>query len=87
MRHAPPRRLRCWAAGLFGVLTTLQANAPELSATVTALAAGHGDAGLGVIFGSNIFNLAAVLGLSPVVAGGVQISFRTSPRFLGGYSA
>ncbi len=64
------------AAGLFGVVTALAANAPELSAAVTALASGHPDVGLGVVFGSNLFNLAAVLGLSAVAAGGVWIGQR-----------
>ncbi|MDQ6831598.1 MAG: hypothetical protein M3081_22270 [Gemmatimonadota bacterium] len=64
------------AAGLFGVVTAFAANAPELSAAVTALVAGHPDVGLGVVFGSNVFNLAALLGLSAVAAGGVWIGHR-----------
>jgi cation:H+ antiporter len=64
------------AAGLFGVVTALAANAPELSAAVTALVGGHPDVGLGVVFGSNVFNLAAVLGLSAVAGGGVWIGHR-----------
>ncbi len=38
--------------------------------------AGRHDLALGVILGSNIFNIAAMLGLSAVVAGYVRISFR-----------
>ena len=64
------------ASGLFGVVTALMANAPELSAAVTALVGGHPDVGLGVVFGSNVFNLAAVLGLSAVAADGVWIGPR-----------
>ena len=64
------------AAGLFGVVTALTANAPEVSAAVTALVGGHPDVGLGVVFGSNVFNLAAVLGLSVVAADGVWIGHR-----------
>jgi cation:H+ antiporter len=35
--------------------------------------AGAGDVGVGVVVGSNLFNLAALLGLSAIVAGGVRI--------------
>jgi cation:H+ antiporter len=40
---------------------------------VIAIAAGAGDVGVGVVIGSNLFNLAALLGLSAIVAGGVRI--------------
>ena len=62
------------AAGLVGLLTALGADAPEISSAITALISGAKDVGLGVILGSNLFNLAALLGLSAVVAG--RISFR-----------
>jgi cation:H+ antiporter len=62
------------AAGLVGLLTALGADAPEISSAVTALLSGAKDVGLGVILGSNLFNLAALLGLSAIVAG--QVSFR-----------
>ncbi len=59
--------------GLLGIITALGANAPEISAAVAALITGSHDVGVGVIIGSNILNLAALLGLSAVVAGGVHI--------------
>jgi cation:H+ antiporter len=62
------------AAGLVGLLTALGADAPEISSAITALLSGAKDVGLGVILGSNLFNLAALLGLSAVVAG--RVSFR-----------
>ena len=62
------------AAGLVGVLTALGADAPEISSAITALLSGAKDVGLGVILGSNLFNLAALLGLSAVVVG--RVSFR-----------
>jgi len=62
------------AAGLVGLLTALGADAPEISSAITALLSGAKDVGLGVILGSNLFNLAALLGLSAVVAS--RISFR-----------
>ncbi len=59
--------------GLHGILTALGADAPEISTAIAALAASHGKLGVGVVIGSNVFNLAALLGLSAVVAGHVQI--------------
>ena len=57
------------AAGLIGLLTALGADAPEISSAVTALLSGAKDVGLGVILGSNLFNIAALLGFSTLVAG------------------
>jgi cation:H+ antiporter len=62
------------AAGLVGLLTALGADGPEISSAITALLSGAKDVGLGVILGSNLFNLAALLGFSAVVAG--RVSFR-----------
>jgi cation:H+ antiporter len=62
------------AAGLVGLLTALGADAPEISSAITALLSGAKDVGLGVILGSNLFNLAALLGFSAVVVG--RVSFR-----------
>jgi cation:H+ antiporter len=59
--------------GLLGILTALGADAPEISAAVTAIQGGRASLGFGVVLGSNIFNLAALLGLSAVVAGHVHI--------------
>ncbi|MDQ2687036.1 MAG: hypothetical protein M3Y28_04130 [Armatimonadota bacterium] len=59
-------------AGLFGLMTALGANAPEISSSVAALLSGARDVGLGVVLGSNMFNLAALLGLSAMVAGPVR---------------
>lgn len=62
--------------GLLGILTALGADAPEISAAVAALQKGQGDLGVGVVLGSNLFNLAALLGLSAVVAGGIRLRRR-----------
>lgn len=61
-------RLRL-SEGVQGLLTALGADAPELASAVIALAAGSREVGLGVVLGSNLFNLAALLGLSALVAG------------------
>ena len=53
-----------------GLVAALAADAPEVTAAVTALSRGQASVGAGVVIGSNVFNLAALLGLAAVVAGG-----------------
>ncbi len=62
-----------FSEGLLGIVTAVGADAPEIAAAVTALSAGRRDLGVGVVLGSNIFNIAALLGLSAVLSGGVRI--------------
>ena len=52
-----------------GLVAALAADAPEITSSVTALARGQASVGAGVVIGSNVFNLAALLGLAAVVAG------------------
>src|SRR4249920_3784365 len=52
-----------------GLIAALAADAPEITSAVTALKRGQASVGAGVIIGSNVFNLAALLGLAAVVAG------------------
>jgi cation:H+ antiporter len=59
--------------GLHGILTALGADAPEISTAIAAMVASHGKLGVGVVIGSNVFNLAALLGLSALIAGRVAI--------------
>jgi cation:H+ antiporter len=66
-----------FSAGLIGLVTALAADSPEIASAITALRSGHSDLGLGVIFGSNIFNLAALLGLGALVAGHITCSRET----------
>ena len=61
---------------MLGVLAALAADTPEIASAVTALARGERAVGVGVIFGSNAFNLAALLGLSAVVAGSIRFHRR-----------
>lgn len=58
---------------LLGLIAALGADSPEISSALAALLSGRHDLGLGVVLGSNIFNLAALLGMSAVVTGGVTI--------------
>lgn len=61
---------------LVGLLTALAADAPEISAALIALANGAKSVSLGVVLGSNAFNLAAMIGLSALLAGSVRIKRR-----------
>jgi cation:H+ antiporter len=58
---------------LLGIVAALAADAPEISAAVTALASHQQRVGAGVVLGSNVFNLAALLGLGAVVAGRIGL--------------
>jgi cation:H+ antiporter len=69
-----------FSEGLLGLLAALGADSPELSSAVIAILAGAGDVGVGVVIGSNLFNLAALLGLSALVAGGIRV--RRGPMLL-----
>ena len=59
--------------GFLGLLTALGADAPEIASAIAALLAGAADLGRGVVLGSNLFNLAMLLGLSAVLVGQVRI--------------
>ena len=61
---------------MLGMVAALGADAPEISAAITALARGQHDIGVGVILGSNVFNLATLLGVSAIVAGGIAFHRR-----------
>jgi cation:H+ antiporter len=61
---------------LLGLVTALAADTPEVTSAVTALAQGQHDVGTGVVLGSNVFNLAALIGLGAVVAGGIKLHRR-----------
>src|SRR6266566_9549932 len=67
---------------LLGMVAALAADAPEVTAAVTAVAHHERRVGAGVILGSNVFNLAALLGLGAVVAG--RISLHRRVVLLGG---
>ena len=61
---------------LLGMVAALAADAPEITAAVTAVAHHEQRVGAGVILGSNVFNLAALLGLGAVVAGRIRLHRR-----------
>jgi cation:H+ antiporter len=57
---------------LLGLLTALAADAPEISSAISALVQHEHAVAVGVVVGSNAFNLAAMLGLSAIVASRVR---------------
>src|SRR5204862_2602007 len=62
-----------FSEALLGIVTAIGSDAPETASAVAAVVGGHADTGVGVVIGSNVFNIAALLGLSAVVAGTVRI--------------
>ncbi|HEV3290649.1 MAG TPA: hypothetical protein VG123_16835 [Streptosporangiaceae bacterium] len=58
-----------FSEALLGLVAAMAADTPEVTSVVTALAHGQHDVGTGVVLGSNVFNLAALIGLGAVVAG------------------
>jgi hypothetical protein len=63
---------------LLGMVAALAADAPEITSSVTALAHGRAAVGAGVVVGSNVFNLAALLGLGALVAGRIGLHRRVA---------
>jgi cation:H+ antiporter len=59
---------------LIGLLTAVAADGPEISSALFSLIKGAHDVGVGVLVGSNGFNLAAMIGLSALIAGSVRLS-------------
>jgi cation:H+ antiporter len=58
---------------LLGIVAALAADAPEITASISALSQHQKAIGAGVVIGSNVFNLAALLGLGAVVAGFIAL--------------
>ena len=61
---------------MLGLIAALAADAPEITSAVSALVGHQQEVGAGVVVGSNVFNLAALLGLGAVVAGWVALHRR-----------
>jgi cation:H+ antiporter len=59
-----------FSAGMLSLLGALGANIPNYISSIVALANGQQAIGLGIIIGSNIYNLAIILGISAIVAPG-----------------
>lgn len=70
---------------MLGLAVALAADSPEITSAVTASAHGQTSIGAGVVLGSNVFNLAALLGLGALVAG--RISLHRKVLILDGVTA
>ena len=58
---------------LLGLVAALAADTPEITSAVTAVVHHERAVGSGVVIGSNVFNLAALLGLGAIVAGRIEL--------------
>jgi len=58
-----------WPPALVGLVAAAGADGPEVTAAIVSLVKGQHDVSLGVILGSNLFNLAALLGLPILLVG------------------
>ena len=58
---------------LIGLLTAVAADGPEICTALVALIKGAHSVSVGVLMGSNVFNLAAMLGLSALLVGSVRL--------------
>lgn len=61
--------------GVVGLIVALCADSPEISSSVSAVTNGSAATAAGVVFGSNVFNIAVLLGGAALVAGSVRIPF------------
>jgi cation:H+ antiporter len=62
-----------FSEAILGLVAALAADGPEITASITALLGGQHDVSAGVVLGSNVFNLAALIGLAGVIAGRIQL--------------
>jgi cation:H+ antiporter len=58
---------------VLGLVVALAADGPEITAAVAGLLRGQRDLAVGVVLGSNAFNLAALLGLGALSAGRIRL--------------
>lgn len=70
---------------LLGIVAALAADAPEITSSISALMQHQRTIGAGVVIGSNVFNLAALLGLGAIVSGFIALHRRVV--LLGGFVA
>lgn len=59
--------------GLVGLIVALCANSPEISSSIAAVSNGSAATAAGVVFGSNIFNIAILLGGAAIARGKLHI--------------
>ncbi len=65
-----------FSEAMLGLLVALAADAPEITSSTSAMLQHRATIGAGVALGSNVFNLAALLGVSAIVAGRIRVHRR-----------
>ncbi len=70
---------------LLGVVAAFAADTPEITSSISAISQHQRAIGAGVVVGSNVFNLAALLGVGALVAGFIALHRRVI--VLGGFVA
>lgn len=61
-----------FSEALLDIVAALAADAPEITSSISALSQHQRTIGAGVVIGSNVFNLAALLGVGPGTQGLVR---------------
>ncbi len=61
---------------LLGIAAAIGVNSPNIFSAIFAILMKHHEIGFGVIIGSNIINLAGILGIAAVVSGPIQLGMR-----------
>jgi cation:H+ antiporter len=69
-----------------GFIAAFGADSPEITSAVVAMISGQTNVGVGIVFGSNLFNLASLLGLAAVLSGGISVR-RQAALLAGGVGA
>jgi cation:H+ antiporter len=64
------------SGALLGMVAAFAADTPEITSAITAMQQHEQTVGAGVVIGSNVFNLAALLGLGAIVAGRIALHRR-----------
>jgi cation:H+ antiporter len=59
--------------GIVGLIVALCADSPEISSSISAVVGGSAATAVGIVFGSNVFNIAVLLGGAALAAGEVRI--------------
>ncbi|MGH2441988.1 MAG: sodium:calcium antiporter [Chloroflexota bacterium] len=65
---------------VLGLLVAFGADSPEITSGLIAITQNQVNVGIGVVLGSNIYNLAGLLGISAIVGGSLSIGKRLLPR-------
>ncbi len=74
-----------FSEALLGLIAALGANAPEITSSIFSIYMGQHEIGFGIIIGSNIINIAGILGINALIVGQIRLGI-PSLIFNGGMS-